>query len=401
MLLALSIVGTLVAVLVAVAWPGVFGAEVGGERGVLLLGLLAVPATNLLTLLTNAFAAVQRPIVSSVLMLAQFVTIAAGASVGVIVAGLEGYFAGTAAASFVVLVGGIVALRRLEGGSRPHRRTRVLAELRRHPDLLRFAAVQGILIITTPAAYLIARYAILEEGGLAEAGILAAAFALANVVTAALMPATRLVLVPAMNRRAAATEKLRQALRFRDAFMLFAGILGLPLVLFPGTALELFFADGFREAESVLWIFIVAQVALGLGSINQGLLVGLDDYASTVVTVVAGQALMVVLTLSLVPSMGVAAVGLALLADYALVLWWTGWRLWRRHRMPIFKGLPTYSLVLLAAVAGLGALVPELPGSSPSLVAGKLALLVAFTLGAVAMARRMRLHVPMPAPAAT
>jgi O-antigen/teichoic acid export membrane protein len=389
LLLLCSAVGTAVGVTLALAWPGLFGEEVSRHSTVLVIALLGVPAFNLITLLSSALAAAQRPRAAGALTLAQWAGVAVASGIGVIVADLDGFFLGTTIALVTVTAGGVLYLRRAEGGVELNRRVRVREELRRHPSLLRFAAVQSILIYTTPIAYLTARYIVLGDGGLVEAGLLAAAMAIAQGLSNILRPANAYILTPAMNRNDPVGQKLAQALRFRDTIIVLVCVGALPLILFPETLLSLLFSPRFTEAASYLFLFVLAQCVLMLANVNQALLVGLDDFRSTVLIVLVGQLALVVLALLLVGPMGVAGVGVALLVDASLVLLLTTWRLAARHRMVMFRQLGAFATLALSMLPVLGILAAALPEADAATIAAKLLVAALFAVSGLLVARRL------------
>lgn len=374
-LIVMSALGLAGALVIALSAPGVLGSEVAKHRELLILGLAAVPAINLLSLLTRAVAAAGRARASAAITLAQWTAIAVFASTGLLIDGLRGYFAGSAVGMFLVLVGGTVYLRRRKLAERLDGRVRAIAELRQRPGVMRFALVQSVLTLTTPLAYLIARYAVIGEGGLAEAGLLAAAFGVSQALTSLLMPACALFLTPALNRDEAPAAKLERALQYRRALMWALAAMTLPLLLFPELVLEILFATEFASASSFVYLFVFAEALVLVAAIHQALLIGLDDFTVNVVFVVITQAVMCVLVLVLVPLIGIPGVALALVVDYALLLALTTWRLKRRHEMAMLSGVGPYLPAALAVLVALGALVPTLSAGAPAVIAAKVGVL--------------------------
>jgi O-antigen/teichoic acid export membrane protein len=167
-------------------------------------------------------------------------------------------------------------------------------------------------------------------------------------------------------------------------------------MLFPETLLSLLFSPRFSDASSYLFVFVLAHCVLPLSSVNQALLVGLNDFRRTVVIVLVGQIALVALALLLVPLTGVAGVGIALLVDYMLVLGLTTLRLGRHHGMAMFRRLGRLVPVALAALAALGALASALPEADPATVAAK--VVVATLVGGCGfLVARRALRSPLPA----
>jgi O-antigen/teichoic acid export membrane protein len=379
----LSLVGFAAALMIAFAAPGIFGAEVRANREVLLVAVAAIPLLNLLALLTRALAASGRSRAAAGMTLAQWSGLAVGAGTGVILDGLRGYFVGGVIATLPVLLGGTVYLRRLERTSEHRKRLHTVSELRLYPGVLRFTLVYSLIWLTTPFAFLVARYAVLADAGLEEVGLLAAAFGISQALTMLLTPAIALFLTPAVNRGDAPHVKLERTLQFRRSMLFAIGAAMLPLLLFPRTLLEVLFAAEFTPVASYVYLFVLGEALGLLSGVHQALLIGLDDFGVNVAYIVAGQVLITGLVVVLVPAFGIAGVGIALIADHALVLALTTWRLWRRHGMAMLDGLRPFVPAAIG-VAAVGAVVPSLPEGGPAVLAAKIAVLAALVaLGVV------------------
>lgn len=383
---ALSLLGLVVALLIALAAPGILGAAVGANREFLLIAIAGIPLLNLLALLIRALAASGRSRAAAGVTLAQWAALAVGAGTGVILDGPRGYFVGGAIGLLAVLLGATVYLRRAERTGEHGERLHTIQELGRHPGILRFALVHSVIMLTTPFAFVVARYAVLGADGLEQVGLLAAAFGISQALTMLLTPANALFLTPALNRGGAPQAKLERTLRFRRSMLFAIGAAMLPLLLFPRTMLEVLFAAEFTPVAEYVYLFVLAEALALLSGVHQALLIGLDDFGINVTFIVAGQALMCGLVVLLVPAIGIAGVGIALIVDYALVLALTTWRLSRRHRMAMLEGLQPFVPVAIS-LAAVGAIVPSLPGSEFALLPAKIAALAAFLAAGVVLYR--------------
>lgn len=382
----LSLLGFGAALLIALAAPGILGADVQANREVLLVAIVGIPLLNLLALLIRALAASGRSQAAAGMTLAQWSGLAVGAGTGVILDGLRGYFAGGAIGMLGVLLAATVYVRRSERTSEHGGSLRTIPELQRHPGILRFAIVHSVIMLTTPLAYLGARYVVLADAGLEQVGLLAAAFGISQALTMLLWPANALFLTPALNRAEPASVKLERTLQFRRSMLFAIGGAMLPLLLFPRTMLEILFAAEFTPVASYVYLFVLAEALGLLSGIHQALLIGLDDFGVNVTYIVAGQVLLTALVLVLVPATGIAGVGVALIAGHALVLALTTWRLSRRHRMAMLDGLRPFVPVAIA-IAAVGAAVPSVHGGDLALFAAKLALLAVFLVLGIGLYR--------------
>lgn len=382
----LSLAGFAVALVVGLTFSTALGADVGANREVLLIGVAGIPLLNLLTLLIRAIAASGRSRAAAAVTLAQAMALMVGAGIGVVVGGLNGYFVGSAVGLLVALLGGTVYLRYAEHTGDHGDRIRTIPELRLYPGVLRFALVHSVIMLSTPAAFLFARYAVLRRADLEAVGLLAAAFSISAALTMLLTPGIALFLTPALNRGDSPPLKLERTLQFRRSMMFAIGAAMLPLLLFPRLAVEVLFSSAFMPVAASLYLFLIGEALGLLSGVHQALLIGLDDFGVNVTYIVAGQLLLTALVIVLVPSMGIAGVGVALVADHALVLVLTTWRLWRRHRMSMTHGLRPFLPVSIALMV-VGAGVPSLRGNDLVIVAAKIAVLAAFVALGVVLAK--------------
>lgn len=384
----MSLVGLAAAGTLALVAPDLFGGEVADNADLLLIALAAIPVVNLMALVTQAIAASGRATTAAALTLAHWTMVAVLAGGGLLLDGLRGYFIGVGAATGLVLVAGGAYLRRAERTQDRGGRVRTLAELRRHPGVLRFALVQSVLTLTTPLAYLVARYAVLGDGGLEDAGLLAASLGIAQALTSLLNPANALLLTPALNLADPPEVKLGHMLEYRRAALAMLAVGMLPALLFPEVVLRVLFDAEFVPASDYVYLFVLSEAFVVVSAIHQALLIGLDDFAVNVTYVLVGQLVMVVLIVVLVPGMGVAGVGVAMIGYHALVLALTTRRLWRRHRMATRRGLGGRTLGLVAGLAAIGAIVPTLPSDDPLLIVVRAVLLALLAAAGSVLAYR-------------
>src|SRR5262249_37761982 len=148
-----SLLGTAAAVMLLVVWPDVLGADLLPYRDVAIVGLLAIPATNLSALITNAMAAARRVRASAIYGLLNAAAAALACTGGILLAGLRGYYWGSVLAAAALTGGGVWYLGRREGRSPGTGRIDLVAELRRYPNTVGFAASLYVLSFALPAAF--------------------------------------------------------------------------------------------------------------------------------------------------------------------------------------------------------------------------------------------------------
>lgn len=366
------------AALVTVTWPGVWGEDLAPHAGLIALALVAAPLTALFYLQVNVFAALQRPRLASLALLAGAGMTAVGAVAGLLAAGLPGLYAGHLAASALVVVAILGYLARRCGLPVPPGAWPAWGEWRRHPDVLRFCGMTYLVSVGEPAALLAVRYALLQDGDLTQLGLFQSAYALASYLGLLLLQSNGFYLTPLLNRHAPADEKIGRALEFQRHLALCATAVAVPLALFPEPAIALLFSSAFAAAAAYLALFVASQVMLVLGRVFQALLIGLDDVRTFLLVNVGAQVALAALAWLLAPALGLWGVALAALVAHAGVFVAFLARLMTRHgaRLPTRSAAVVgYGLALLAGAGWLG----REPITSHETVAARLLFCLAAT----------------------
>lgn len=354
-LLISSLVGTGISILVVTLRGEVLGRELAGYKGAVLIALLTVPGMALGGLLGTVLASAKGYGASAfyALMLSMASVIAAYG--GIRFAGIPGLYYGNLVVGMAAAVGAIGYLwARLRLA--PHTRGfRLRDELRRHPDIVSFSAVFYVLAFAQPLSLLIARYTVLKNLGLVEAGYFQAAFAISSVVTMVLVHAIRLYLWPVANRSIPKIEKFRTANDFQRSCTFLGLCAALPLVLFPREVTILLFSPAFVAVNPYLFVFVIADYLLLGALVYQSVVVGVDDLRNFLSTSLFAHLCLAVLAGILAPYYGLWGVAWALIASRSALLLLTILVLRRRHGFAMpgsLAGLMIYG-VLALSLAGL------------------------------------------------
>lgn len=348
----LGLVTALVASIVVVLFPTLFGTDLALYQTVMQVAVLGVPSALLLIFLVNTFAASQRPAVGAAINLAGVTALGAAAVAGAWRGGLAGlYLASVVAAVVTSIVGlGYVARKLAVRWRTPN--AGVLGELRAQPSILTNAGTFYAAMCASTVAMLILRTTVLGQLGATAAGHLQAAFSLALTVGAVLQPVSNLVLVPLVNREAPAADKCDSANKFASQMMVLLLLGALPVLVVPEILMRLLFSSAFVSAASVLWLFVLWQCVFQLMYVYQQLLVGLDDVLFVGVMSVAGFAAALTLGSPLVRWLGLGGVAIALAVGMTLTGVGLVVRLRVRHRCRISRRV-TWRFVGLLAVAAI------------------------------------------------
>ncbi|HKA35555.1 MAG TPA: polysaccharide biosynthesis C-terminal domain-containing protein [Thermoanaerobaculia bacterium] len=373
-LLLVSIAGSGLAIAVVSFWPQVLGPKVSGSQALVRLALLAIPATNLAGLLTNAIAAARRTHASALMGLWTAAALAVCCGAGILAARLPGFYIGTVTAWVLVAAGGLIYLSRTEKLSLAGPRVRLIEELKAHKAILRFAAAIYAVSFTTPLGYLVSRYAVVQAGDFHAAGILQAALGPALALVTLMRSSNSLFLTPLMNRRIDEREKFHGAIDFLRAFSLATGVVALPILLFPHLLIGILYSSKFFEAAAVAYLFVIAETVQLLAGVNQALLIGLDQIGTHVVISMIGDAFIALASLALVPRIGLHGVALAFLGNGLLVFALTSWRIWKTHGMAIPVAAGWLPVLTLAAMSVLGEVANDFPSNAPIVLGVKAAV---------------------------
>ena len=373
-LLTVSIAGSAIAVAVVSAWPAILGPKVSGSLALVRLALLAIPATNLTGLLTNAIAATRRTRASALMGLWTAAALSVCCSAGILAGRLPGFYIGTVTAWILVAAGGLVYLTRKEKLSLRGPRIRLVEELKAHKAILRFAAAIYAVSFTTPLGYLVSRYAVLHSGDFHDAGILQAALGPALALVTLMRSSNSLFLTPLMNRRIPEKEKFHGAVDFLRAFSLATGVVALPILLFPHLLIGILYSSKFFAAAAATYLFVVAETVQLLAGVNQALLIGLDQIGTHVLISMTGDAFIAIASLILVPRLGIPGVAFAFLGNGLLIFALTAWRIWKTHRMAIPAGAGWLPVFTLAVMAALGYAAKEFPSNGAAVLGVKAAI---------------------------
>lgn len=230
------------------------------HSGVLVASLLNVPPMMITIMIAHTFAAAQRPRAAAIYNLCFVVAVAVSGLTGVWLAGVEGFFYGTAAAGATTVLIGMAWLWRRLGLSLLRRGVSIRRQLTLRPKVFSTALTASISLVSISATMLLIRYVVLDQLGEAPTGFLQAALALALSVGSVLSTINALQLAPSMNRDQPNAQRFQRASDFtnRVALLMVAG--AVPLALLPGLGLTILFTAEFIPASMALILCLIWQV---------------------------------------------------------------------------------------------------------------------------------------------
>ncbi len=388
LLLVISVLGAAVGIALVWVRPSLLGSELLSYRSIVIVALIAIPATNLTGLVTNALAAARRVRASALLGLVTAIALALASISGILFAGLYGYYVGNVIAVVALAIAGMFYLARAEGIGRPKGPVNPLKEVLRYPETLTFAGALYVISFTTPLAYLVARYAIVRNGGFEAAGLMQAAMGLSLALRTVMRSSNALFLTPAMNRRGEGEHKFQNAIEFSRGLALTIGIVALPMVLFPDLGLRVLYSSRFTTAAPFVFVFVLAESLQLLAGVNQALLIGLNYIGSHVTIAVLADLSVAAISWWLVPHYGVGGVALALLFSTILAFVLSSLRLRFGPKMAIHKDIGWLPFYVIVVIGIAGAIVSWSGSNSVIVILLKASFWAAFGLSLLKMITR-------------
>ena len=314
----LSAAGAILTIGAVLLKPDILGAEFEKYKLFLILGLLTLPAFTLSALFVNVFAAAQKFRTSALLVLITNAVLTIAAVVGVICAGIFGLYTGNILAGVLITVGVMIYFREKLGLSIYDLRTNTRQQFKSNPVIFSTALLFYFAAITASLSYLAARYAVLENFGEVEAGLLHGALVLTFAFGTAIYPAINIYLNSIVNRNIEKPVKIQQVVQFQRKIALVLSLAALPILMFPKLMLAILFSAEFAGVGGLVYLFVLSQFIVQLAGVYQSLLIGLDDVKSYTLITSAGQLISACLCLVLVPHFGIKGVAFAFLTGNSL-----------------------------------------------------------------------------------
>jgi O-antigen/teichoic acid export membrane protein len=376
--------GTLVAIGMLLVTPGVYGAQLIPYRTYLLLALPAIPAMSMGGYLVNVLAAAQKPTSSSTLVIVTSIVLTITTCIGIFAGGIAGMYAANTLAQLLLMIGTVLYLRRTLDLRPYDRDASIVAEIKRAPSILVFAASFYVSTFSGSFSLLVARRAVLASFGPVEAGLLQSAIAIGLALNMVLSPTNALFLMPIVNRNMAKEEKLHAATEYQKRLLIVLGLATLPIVLFPRLVLTVLYSSRFLGASGYLFYFVLAQCLTLLAGVYAVLMIGFDDIKLNVTINTAGALLMALVSWAFVPRFGIMAVAAGFVAQGAFMFVCSWVWLATRHGFRLPRDLGMLMLYALAALLLAHATAQGHDEWTIGAVAAKGIALIAFGVGLLA-----------------
>jgi O-antigen/teichoic acid export membrane protein len=350
LLLLLTTTGAAIGLAIVLSYPTLLGPHLLPYRTLLIIGLVSIPLITMQGFLKNVLAAARKVQAAALMDVGIAITITTMVCIGVAIAGVRGFYVGNLLAGFLIIGITLVYFKQnlhlpIFGAGNSIRQ-----ELRQNPDIISFSLLLYASAFLHPLAYFVTRYAILQNFGEVEAGLLQSAFGLSNVLNLVLNPANGLYLTPILNRDIPKAEKLQAALAFQEKLAITTLALAMPMVLFSQWLVVLLFSPAFISVGSVIFIFVIAQYVIQLAGVNQALIIGLNDLKIYGITIATGHFIFGTTAWLLAPNYGIGGIGIGLLISSLSIFLFTLTQLCWRHGLQLSSRLVrimAYGLIAL------------------------------------------------------
>ncbi len=350
----LTLAGTAGAVGLVVARSSLLGDNLLRYHRPLILGILSVPALAVSTFGASVLAAAQRARQSAVVAAGGATALFLAAAVGIPGGGLEGLYLGSLVLGVLVAAAIFRHLRRELRLPLFERNVSLVAEVRRHPDLVFYCVSYFAVSAAYPLAWLIARHSVLERYGEVEAGLLQALIALTLGFGTVLRPVNTQLLLPIVSGPGDTDRKFRDTVGVQRRLTVILALLAMPLILFPQWILALLYSRVFTVASPYLYLFIVAEMILILGGTYQVLVLGMDDRRAWALPYFLGYACLGTMSWGLGREYGVLGVAVAAITSSLLIFGLALWRLRSRHGFRLPPGLLGLMIGAVGGILGIG-----------------------------------------------
>lgn len=335
LLLLLSVAGSVVAVGLVLWRADILGEELEKYRLFLILALITVPTYILGLFFVRVFAAAQQYNSSAQLMVITNAVSAIAIIVGVVFAGLLGFYLGNVVANIALTIGVVIYLWKYLGLSLLNHETNIAEQVKENPDIVSFTTMFYLAAVANSFSFLAARYSIITNFGEAEAGLLHCAIASSLLIGLILNPAVKNYFTPIINRDVEKAVKIRQSVEFQKKMIILLSIAALPIVLFPHLILTIMFSTKFAVVGDTVFLFVISQFIFQLTFINLTLLIGTDDLKSYALIYISGQLFFALLCLLLAPRLGIKGVAYGHIISGSLMFFLTLLRLVKEHKFPL------------------------------------------------------------------
>jgi O-antigen/teichoic acid export membrane protein len=302
-----------------------------------------------------------QPVTSAIWDAITAVTMTGAIVLGILLAGVPGYFVGTLVSCVTVSVAYYLYLSRRFDLSIAGAPSSIRSLLRTNPSFVELSLTSYIGSFVTPLALRVVRVTVLDNLGAATAGILQAAIGISLGVNLVLNPLNGLLLTPLVNRTLSASSKFQETQHFQKKLLLAIAVVALPPILFPDFIILVLYSSHFVEAADTLYWFVLGQAMMQVQGIATALMIGLDRLKAYAAVMVVGTAVNAALAVVLVPRLGLLGAGIAALTSASVLALGTFGYLRVRDRFRIGRSVGLGSLLLFIGLGLAGALVGTLP----------------------------------------
>jgi len=251
--------------------------EINNYRQYLQIALLGIPAMMLGGFLSNALASAEKPASAAILSLSYSIALTCAVVIGISIAHITGFYWANVISGAAITISAIIYIQRKLHTPFFARDIHPIKLLTHRPEITSFALLLFFASVTHSFSFFAARYVILDNIGVAGAGLLHALFAIAISIDMLLTPVNGFFLTPKLNRNSSNLEKIKLTIDFQKIQILIMTVIVLPFAIFPELTIYILFSNKFITVAPYLFIFVLAQFIGQMGSVYQSLMIGFDN----------------------------------------------------------------------------------------------------------------------------
>jgi len=257
--------------------PKISLGEIDNYRQYLQIAIFGIPAMMLGGFLSNVLASAEKPASAAMLSLTYSIALTCAVIIGISIAHIIGFYWANVTSGIVITICAIIYIHKKLRTPFFSRRINPLKLLIHRPEITSFAVLLFFASVTYSFSFFAARYAVLDNIGVAGAGLLHALFAIAISIDMLLTPVNGYFLTPRLNRNSSNIDKIKLTIDFQKIQVLIMTVIVLPFVIFPELTIYVLFSAEFLTIAPYLFVFVLAQFIGQMGSVYQSLMIGFDN----------------------------------------------------------------------------------------------------------------------------
>ena len=174
---------------------------------------------------------------------------------------------------------------------------------------------------------------------------------------------------------------MRQTVNFQKKMIIILGLATLIILMFPKLLLTIMFSAKFAEVSPLLFYFVISQFILQLASVQQALLIGVDDAKIYTVITTTGQLIFAFLCFLTIPYWGIKGAGIAQIFGNSFIFVLTLLRLKAKHGFKVPLKIQILQVYVFISLIGAGLICNNFAELDLQILALKIGFVILFVFG--------------------